>query len=259
MGIRCVLKFSIFAQVTHRKLLSVSTMYDKVFKELINTPCWEGHFIGYGNPNADLLIVGQEVALEEGSENWKNFYLPNWHHWKESIDHNLLSFKDGWERGDKLYTFPEFFSPLFPFYKQEFKRRKTSDTYYWYQVLVDHFYDHEDSQILGRQCKIIDFFKHAFITELNEQTRKNHTIKQSVRANIQGRLDLMRVASPFWSRFKIIVFACGHYADALQKDPHLYQSIFGDAKPFFCGQLSGNYAKSWIEKIAPEIKSVLTP
>ncbi len=232
-------------------------MFNTEFNELLETPCWEGHFIGYGNPDADILIIGQEAALKEGDDSWREFYLPNWSHWKETMAMNLQGFSDGWGRGVKPYSFPEFFSPLSPFYKQEFKRRKTSDTYYWYQVLINQFFVHENNHILERQCKVIDFFKHAFITELNEQTRVNHSVKLPVRANIQNRFDLMRAAKPFWSRFKVVVLACGHYADALKNDPQLYTDIFGEAKPVFCGQLSRNYAKAWIERIAPEIKSIL--
>ncbi len=231
-------------------------MFNKAFEDLVESPEWKGHFIGYGNPDADILIIGQEAALDEGSQDWKQFYLPNQEHWHRILTESL-SFRDGWERGDRPYTFPEFFSPLHPYYKQEFNRKCTSDTYYWYQVLIDGFYEHLEDSITGRPCRIIDFFRHAFITELNEQPRRNHGIKQPIRDNIRARFDLMKTAKPFWSRFKVVVLACGHYADALKEDPQLYSDVFGDTPKVFCSQLSMNPAKSEIARITPEIKSIL--
>lgn len=232
-------------------------MFCEEFNALVNTPIWKDRFIGYGNPDARILIVGQEAADLEGSDNWTKFYKPNWTQWKETINMPQLEIKDGHETDLDHYFFPEFFSPSFPYYKQEFKRRKTSDTYYWYQVLINHFYEHNGDNILGRPCKIIDFFKHAFITELNEQTRPNHNTKQNVRENIRARFDLMMTAKPFWSHFDVIVFACGPYANALRNDPNLYQAIFGDTDCVYCGQLSGNDAKKSIERIAPIITNTL--
>lgn len=64
----------------------------------------------------------------------------------------------------------------------------------------------------------IDFFENAFITELNGQTRLNSkSEKQDVELNIRHRFDLMRASTPFWKHFKIVVLACGSYADAMKK------------------------------------------
>ena len=47
-------------------------MYEKL-KQLINDLNKKGiqPFIGYDNPDANILIVGKECALTEGSEGWK--------------------------------------------------------------------------------------------------------------------------------------------------------------------------------------------
>lgn len=233
-------------------------MYNDAFETLVRNPKWKKRFIGYGNPDGDILIVGQEAAIQEGSEHWKSFYEPNQEQWESILGAGEDHLKDGWERGTQLYTFPEYFSPSFPFYKQEFHRRKTSDTYYWYQVLIDNFYEHVPDQIQGKDCKIIDFFRHAFITELNEHPRVNHCSKQpTIRENIKERFDLMKTGKPFWSRFKVVVLACGNYAYALKSDANLYADIFGVAPGVYCNQLSMNRAKSEIERIVPEIKGIL--
>ena len=42
-------------------------------------------FIGYGNPNADILIVGKECA-EEDKERQEKFYTHNFEQWEKSIN-----------------------------------------------------------------------------------------------------------------------------------------------------------------------------
>lgn len=44
-------------------------MYRKEFIDLVNHCNWRDKFIGYGNPDSDILIIGQEVAHDEESGN----------------------------------------------------------------------------------------------------------------------------------------------------------------------------------------------
>ena len=52
-------------------------MYSKEFVDLVNHSNWRDKFIGYGNPDADILIIGQEAADDKESKNYKEFYAPN--------------------------------------------------------------------------------------------------------------------------------------------------------------------------------------
>lgn len=226
--------------------------YIKEFKDLLDNPQWENEFVGYGNPNAKILIVGKEAALKQGSTGWENFYKPNHAQWKDTIKNNLT-----WKHwdGKSEYKFPEFFNPQYPFYKQPFKcngKNGTSATWYWYQRLMDNIITPKET---GE--RYIDFFENAFITELNGQTRLNSkSEKQNVKLNIRHRFDLMRASAPFWKHFKIVILACGRYADALKENENLRKEIFGDAHTFFTGQLSMNKAKENVQNITEEIRKL---
>ena len=44
-------------------------MFRKEFVDLVNHCNWRDKFIGYGNPDADILIIGQEVADDKENPN----------------------------------------------------------------------------------------------------------------------------------------------------------------------------------------------
>ncbi len=219
--------------------------YPNEFIKLVEHSAWKDDFIGYGNPNAEVLIVGQEAALKEDDKNWKIFYAPNQNQWLNTIKHGY-TYRNGYESNGNNYDFPQFFNPLFPFYKQKFSRltkqsktnEGTSATYYNYQKLINAIVPHEQETdpYLG---KIVDFFRYAFITELNSTCRLNHTYKNpNIKECIAKRFDKMIATSEFWSQFKVVIMACGNYADALRKDENLKKAIFGNAKIIFTRQLS---------------------
>ena len=72
-------------------------MYNDAFETLVRNPKWKKRFIGYGNPDGDILIVGQEAAIQEGSEHWKSFYEPNQEQWESILGAGEDHLKDGWE------------------------------------------------------------------------------------------------------------------------------------------------------------------
>ena len=182
-------------------------------------------FVGYGNPDSEILIIGQEATHKEGDADWKKFYTPNCEQWQKTLKEGYSA--KMWD-GIGEYKFPEYFNPRFPFRDQLYKIQKrdkdgkplgdtsqgigVSATWYWYQTIIDAVYPH--------QGQYIDFFDHCFITELSNLTRP-HSSNASKKEreerdmSIGKRFDLMKQTSDFWSHFKIVIFACGHYADAL--------------------------------------------
>ena len=259
--------------------------FNEPFEKLVNSPEWHNKFIGYGNPDAKILIIGQEAGVLPGSDEWKNFYQPNQEQWKETINDENLTYRNGFEKQEnEEYKFPEYFNPLFPFYKQLNIERKiskkdkhlisgengTSQTYWWYQKLLDKVYPNP-----GGEPEYIDFFRNVFITELNDETREDHTTKQSnLRQNIARRFDMMIATTEFWKRFKVVVFACGPYADAINIEKaramdensktrvqieKLFFDIFGhNVKPFYCYQLNTrNGAGRIVEDLGPRIKAAI--
>ena len=243
-------------------------MYSKEFVDLVNHSNWRDKFIGYGNPDAYILIIGQEAADDKESKNYKDFYAPNQSQWKVTIENNCL-------------PQTEKFVPSFPFKTQKATIRSgdgnSGATWYWYQRLHDQIYpDAKDPN--GN----INFFERIFITELNGEPRKNHKDKQeNIKSQIAKRFDIMRETKSFWSHFKVVLFLCGSYSEAIDVDSareilatnpgdesaskkiELFESIFGHkAIPFYGPQFSGRdrhhiHPKAWIEKYAGDVRKAL--
>ena len=217
---------------------------------------------------ADRLIIGQEAADDKESKNYKEFYAPNQSQWKVTIENNCL-------------PQTEKFVPSFPFKTQKATIRSgdgnSGATWYWYQRLHDQIYP-EAKDPNGN----INFFERIFITELNDKPRKNHRVKQeNVESQIAKRFDIMRETKSFWSHFKVVLFLCGSYSEAIDVDSareilatnpgdesaskkiELFESIFGHkAIPFYGPQFSGRdrhhiHPKAWIEKYAGDVRKAL--
>ena len=203
----------------------------------------EGVFIGYGNPDADILIIGKECAWEEDSDDYKLFFKPNFRQWDDSFNGHGFKYKNG----DEHYTFENnAFHPIFPFYLQKNTTSKkitghTSNTYSYYQMLIDKI----KAEITGSdytKSDYITFFRDCFISELSDICMRNHNDtsrnkEKIVEEHIRNRFEWMRKTS-FFNQFKVVVLACGPYAKAIKEDPILKHDLFGEAEVFYCNQLS---------------------
>ena len=216
-------------------------------------------FIGYGNPNADILIVGKECALKEGCEDWKKFYQHNFCQWKESFEGHGF----GYKHAEKPYDFEHGnFHPINPFFRLENKKQsknreigRPSSTYYWYQRLLDKIRYGEAAQ--NDEYKYVNFFEDCFITELNDACRPDNknldsTQRRATEDNIRKRFDWMRKTN-FFNQFKVVILACGPYARKIA--PELEKELFGDALVVRCHQLSR--WDSSLDKKIPEIRTIL--
>lgn len=225
----------------------VDMNYSKEFNDLLNNAIWNKneHFVGYGNPDATILVIGKECAIdinsEWGKKGYEEEYLKNFYLWQKQISKGEII---NWIENPKLEW--SIFHPRAPFYGQRFvieKRNKdgeiisgkggTSSTWYNYQKLINII---REQGKLSSQANIttIDFYEDCFITELNELCRPNDnnmipSEKQMIKDNIRNRFDLMKATNSFWSHFQTVILACGPYADALRADKQLLFDIFGDA------------------------------
>lgn len=207
-------------------------------------------FIGYGNPEADILIVGKECAYDlncdSDKKHYDNFYKPNFEQWEESFAGHGFVYTDGVEEG-KEYSFKHnAFHPIYPFFWKynNLKNsclRHTNSTYYYYQMLIDKIRA-EIERVPYQKSECITFFRDCFITEMNDICMRNHKDANSILENkvensIKDRFDWMR-KTYFFNQFKVVVLACGPYADAIKNDSRLKKELFGDALIVYCGQLS---------------------
>lgn len=217
-------------------------MYEKLEQLINDLEAMKSHpFIGYGNPDANILIVGKECAFSENSDVWNKFYKPNFIQWKESFEGHGFSYTSG----NEPYDFGHGnFHPIFPFFEQRNKRGKnkgdTSATYYYYQRLIDMVRAGSATQY--EKFPNIDFFKDCFITELNDICRPNDNGLSKVQHveienHIRERFDWMRRTN-FFNQFKVVILACGPYANAIKRDEKLKTDLFGEAFVVYCHQLS---------------------
>lgn len=212
--------------------------YIKEFVDLLNSPAWKtgNHYVGCGNPNSTILIIGKECAIKIDSEQYDKEYNKNFEMWCQNIDTNIKNIVPIWE------------NPRAPYKGQKFTVRGlrktkhgeaiigeggTSRTWYNYQKLINLI--REQGKLSSQpNTNTIDFYEDCFITELNESCRVNNnglnpSEKKATEDNIRDRFDIMRATKPFWSHFKTVILACGPYADALRTDKQLSYDIFGDA------------------------------
>ena len=249
--------------------------YSLEFQSLLQHPLSKSHYIGLGNPNAKILIVGKECAYdvtEKGCKNefYENEILKNFDKWQELDSSRSLEDVHNWVENDKLDW--DIFDPLAPYKGQYFTFGKskgaTSRTWYNYQKLVNIIRDLGKSDI-SKNISSIDFYKDCFITELNELCRRNNKKvpaeeKRATESSIRNRFDWMMATSSFWSHFKTVILACGPYADALRNDLNLTHCIFGnanvistvsigDGKTRKIPQLSNRISDDLLAKIAKQV------
>lgn len=209
--------------------------YSQEFKGLLQHPLSKPHYIGLGNPNAKILIVGKECAYDLTDEGYTNEFKKNFDKWQGLDSSRSIANVPNWVENDKLDW--DIFDPLAPYKGQYFTFGKskgaTSRTWYNYQKLINIIRENgKSNQPKNTVC--IDFYKDSFITELSELCRKSNTKlsameRQKTKRNIEQRFDWMKATKPFWSHFETVILACGPYADALRFDADLRRSIFGDA------------------------------
>lgn len=185
--------------------------YRKDFIELINSLKNEDNknlrFVGLGNPNSKILIIGKECSFNLDKEQDRFLYKlenqDNLQQWIYNIENEIgLETLSYWENHPNLYN------PLHP-YKGQYNKvirnnnDGTSETWVKYQKLID--------QILQKnKPERIDFHKYAFITELSNivmpSSRKSEETKESI--NIRCK---KLFSHNFFKSFPVVIIHCGHY------------------------------------------------
>lgn len=159
---------------------------DELFKQFIKD-CRDAHQIcGAGNPNSNILLVGQEHYAPKPinkEEDWIRYLNDNYKYCEE---------RTSWKVENK------------------------SKTWYYYQRLVDKAVGRE-----FKRSKTRDFEEFAFTTELNSEAKPSSKIegenkdqrkkkKGQLQERIAQRLELFK-QSGFIQSFPVIVLACGPY------------------------------------------------
>lgn len=181
-------------------------MYNKIFEELVNDAVnksdlyYHGkekispnpYYIGFGNPDSRLLIIGQEKAIDAGTDIGKKQMkvesIDNPYQWKQVIDEKI---------NDIDYKFDNptnFMNPRFPY---NGKPRK-GNTWNQYQILVGRLFSEIEN-------KPNSFLNEAFITEVN------HSVSNRKIGN-ERNFDRMKfISQDFYRKFPMTIIAAGDY------------------------------------------------
>ena len=222
--------------------IKLSVESPQTFRDIIDNDAYAQSetFIGYGNPAAKILIVGQEVTWRKDKDQLKEYneYCKrNISDWKKNLQQKEVTIQGDIQHPEDGVTTEAFerFNPLYPHYlrynKRLYIRNKdwhtsnygASSTWIHYQQLIDSIFNRSAPEI-------IDFVKNCFITELSEEARP-HNIelaedlsKEEMEAeklrqakvtekSIADRCHLLN--EPFFSEFPIVILACGQYASKI--------------------------------------------
>ena len=195
--------------------------YTSEFKEILKLARDKGLFLGTGNPNAKMIFIGKEAAIDERlyPEQYNREIENNIADWENNeANKTLASAVDNW------FEVPKY-NPLYPYKGQENKiesRNKTgeiirgaggtSKTWHNYQKIIDHIY------YKNAKCININFHEQAFISELNQVTGPySKTIPKEIRKkSINERKELFK--EPFFRQFPITIVAVGHYIKEFDLD-----------------------------------------
>ena len=202
-------------------LKDLNYMYTEKFKQVVQY-CKENNlFVGYGNPNGKVLVIGKEAAhigKEETTENLEKkkeeLFQSNVSQWEHILSTNEVPNYDG-ERPisheNPLYAYGNQFNK-----KDVRKEGKpynggTSSTYLNYEKLYEQLF------LQGEKLEKINFQKEFFITEFSDyptkESYKNEDIEALRKQSIEERKPLF--AMPFFKEFPIVIVAAGDY-------PYLY-------------------------------------
>lgn len=266
--------------------ISLPAEFPQSFRDLFQNEEYKRRqtFIGYGNPSAKILILGKEITWKLGSGEHLHYCQMNFEQWRKNleakdyivVESEVLYPSDGvttkaWEN----------FNPIYPHYLKYNKKASgkkdengniilatsnygVSVTWLNYQKLIQKIIGYNN----GNKSPI-DFFRYAFISELNELTRPNNNDNtkdddKNIEKSIGGRFPLLN--EPFFKSFPIIIFAGRPYPTKLFEPlygfkpsdftkKHRYDVYTkGDQIFIWTEQFSNHISTQMIEDIANEVK-----
>lgn len=193
--------------------------YSKEFEDAVNFAKDQNLFLGYGNPNGKILMIGKEHYFNHNhKQDTKEFYQEiinsrnednrkNIHSWETNIKEN---YEFNWNI--KIESYLDNSNALTAWWNQKNKQDKngnggTSNTYLHYQKIYQNVFLNSNTQ------SNINFQREIFTTELNDvpsgRSYNLLELKKMRTESIEKRKDLFR--KHFFRTFPVVIIASGHY------------------------------------------------
>lgn len=151
------------------------------------------YYIGFGNPNSTVLILGKEKGFNiENEKQFEYESLLNPLEWKTYVDNSIKINKN------KFHSSEHYINAFFPY----LEKSKSGHTWTKYETLLKNIYP----EIVNEEN---DFFNHCFISEINFKPSKYSKIRSF---NDQKRIEFL--GSKYFKKFNVIILACGNYLDS---------------------------------------------
>lgn len=172
-------------------------------------------YIGTGNPNSKILIIGKETATDvENRANKDELYVRFQNEMLQDFKDNAKKWNLNIENFVGIDSLPNWIggkdsplnsNPLFPFKSLHTKVLKEGQTWSKYQKLHDLIFL---NNLSSSKDKEIDFHNNFFLTEMN-----NAPAKFTKKANKKGIPDRKQFfkESVFFQNFPVIILACSNY------------------------------------------------
>lgn len=209
--------------------------YPESFKQLVfndNNP----DFIGWGNPNSKILILGKEPAIDMSTEHGRFQYEIEVAHNKQDWYDNIIHQTDYDDVSTVSLSPRDYGNPLFPYFRQKYKVEKrkcgilpkdgdgTSLTWFKSQKLI--------YMITGRTLiknGDLDFHKYCFSTDLSSKAALNNmqtNNKETVESIRERQKNLF--ISDFFKQFPIVIAAIGTYRNLVDWNDYVSKTFAVD-------------------------------
>ncbi|TDO96561.1 hypothetical protein [Flavobacterium sp. 245] len=148
------------------------------------------YFVGFGNPNSKILILGKEKGFDVNNLKQLQYEsIENPNEWKNYIDSGVTLNRT------KFYDSEHYINVFCPY----LAKMKGGHTWTKYFTLLKHIYP----QIEKNENEFLDY---TFLSEINFEPSKLSKIKAF---NNPNRIELLK--NNYYKSFNVIICACGDY------------------------------------------------
>ncbi|SHH18889.1 hypothetical protein SAMN05444372_1217 [Flavobacterium micromati] len=165
------------------------------YSNILNIEEPNPYYIGYGNPNSKILILGKEKGFDKSNLlQLKYESIDNPMQWKYYTD-NLFPMNT-----KKFYENTNYVNVFIPYRGKQ----KSGHTWTKYSILNKLIFSTKNEEYQ-------DFFKTSFISEINYKPSKLSNIK-----NFKDEKRIEFLKHSYFKSFKVIILACGDYLNSVK-------------------------------------------